>query len=85
MVFVSAAGEGAGPCAPASIGGACLGLRNPIELGTVALDDAGAGSLTITVPATAASGTTVWFQAIWGEPGSSETSAVFEDMVDYDQ
>jgi hypothetical protein len=82
LFFVSLRGVGAGPCAPAAFGGACIGVLNPIELGRAQADDAGEATLTFTVPGGAPAGADVFLQAIWASQGTSEVSNVLPITID---
>jgi|JI10StandDraft_1071094.scaffolds.fasta_scaffold310956_3 hypothetical protein len=72
----SAAGAGAGPCPPV-LGGACLGIRSPIVLGTAVVNGNGHATLVRTAPATLATGTYA-FQAAAAVAGTGYVSNVYE-------
>jgi hypothetical protein len=80
--FVSGRGQGQGPCAPSSFGGACITLRQPFSLGFAIADANGYAFLDIVVPGSAPVGVPIYLQAIWGMPGMSEASPVVVSTVD---
>lgn len=61
---------------PASLGGQCLGLRNPTLLGSAVANALGDAWLTVSVPNSLADGTTVHFQAAVPDGASSRLSPV---------
>jgi hypothetical protein len=71
----SAVGAGAGPCPPV-LGGACLGIRSPIVLGTAVVNGNGHATLVRTAPATLATGTYT-FQAAAAVAGAGYVSNVY--------
>lgn len=81
LFFVSLAGPGSGPCAPASLGGACLGISNPIELGRSRANAAGVATVDFRVPNSAPVGTNVTLQAAWVSGGVSDVSALVPAAV----
>lgn len=66
-------GPGAGPC-PASMGGECVGLANPVYIGSTLVDAQGYAFRETFIPPVAPMGTDVWFQALLPQgPGGAYT------------
>lgn len=78
--FVSTRGQGMGPCHPTAP--ICLDLLAPSAIGSAVADASGAADLTVTVPAGARAGLTLWAQAAWFAGGGGEVSAVATEIVE---
>ncbi|MCB9688359.1 MAG: right-handed parallel beta-helix repeat-containing protein [Alphaproteobacteria bacterium] len=61
VYFVGGVRQGAGPCPP-QLGGVCVGVIDPVVLGTAVADGSGHAELAATVPGILAPGTRVYLQ-----------------------
>ncbi|MCB9683035.1 MAG: FG-GAP repeat protein [Alphaproteobacteria bacterium] len=77
--FVSAAGQGSGPCAPG--GTPCLDLVHPFTLGVATANAAGEAEVAFTVPASVPPSAVASFQAALGARGAYSLSEVRSAVV----
>lgn len=80
QVHFVASNTGPGRTCPPALGGGCVGLANPIWLGTAVANRRGAAELSVRVPNQVTAGIDFWFQAVAMDPaaGRSVPSDVFQ-------